>query len=328
MYFAKHNKKLQTIPEWTPPEFDFSEFDDVILILPAEYQKSEQPQRSVFEPTSFKEFIGQEPTKKILEITIGAALKTKKPLPNILLTGVYGHGKTTLARLIAERAETSFQIIDGANAETLLASPKKDVLYIIDEIHNISSVLSDSINILIDQQKIHLIGCTTSPGKLQAPLRSRLRLLYLDDYTAEDISKIILAAAQKVDIVLHKNVQNTISKRSKLNPRNALSILAFMHEMAIVEQIKCIDSRKMEAALKILRIDEMGLTELDRKYLEALNYNKPVGLKSVSSALSLDTQTIEEQIEPYLLKIGLIERTARGRILVYPQENSNIYYGI
>lgn len=311
-------RKLKPIPTWEP--IDWEELAEVTDFSATPKIETTIYKPSKFDPSNLEEFIGQAQNKKILDIIIKAALKNNEFIPNLLLTGTYGHGKTTLSQLIALESGKEFRLIDGSTAETFLKNPNSNLVYIVDEIHNIPPVLADSLNILIDQNKIHLIGCTTSPGKLQAPFKSRFRHIYLSDYNLKDMSLIVKNAFKRVKTNISLNAVEEIAKRSKLNPRTALSILKFVKEVQITENIKIISKNKTLEILNILGINELGLTEMDLKYLEALRYDKPIGLKSLASILSLDEQTIEEQIEPYLLKERMIERTARGRIKVVRNE--------
>ena len=277
------------------------------------------PSLSYNDPPTFEDFIGQDSPKEVLIIIVEAALKRGEYIPNILLTGMFGHGKTTLAKLIATKLKVNTRLIDGVLSETLFKNPNPNMIYIIDEIHNIPPVVADSLNILLDSKQLHIIGCTTSPGKLSAPFRSRFRQMYLEEYTEIHIKQILSRASNRAKIDITDNSLNLLSSRAKLNPRNALTLLDFVKESAIVKEIEQISEDLIHSSLKSLKVDDLGLTEIDRVYLNALNYTKPVGLRHISSVLSLDIVTIEEQVEPFLLKIGLIERTARGRLRLFSE---------
>jgi holliday junction DNA helicase RuvB len=309
-------KRLPPLLVLEPIDFEEMAASAIVEAIQSIEIKPFQP--SVNDPTSFEEFIGQESSKEVLTFIIEASIKRNEPLPNILLTGKYGHGKTTLARLIAERVNKSIRIIDGALAETALANPNSDTIYIVDEIHNITPVLADSLNILLDSKELHMIGCTTSPGKLSSPFRSRFRLIYLEDYTEGDIKKIVFNAASRSDVHISQETLDIVASRSQYNPRMALAVLDFLKEIATVEDLTEISKSRTLEALNSLKIDDRGLTEIDRRYLDVLRYDTPVGLRHIMSVLSLDSATIEEQIEPYLLKMGFIDRTARGRIKAMP----------
>jgi len=266
-----------------------------------------------FEPSTLDEFIGQEQPKEILKIIIEAANKESRSIPNILLTGAYGHGKTTLAKLIIKESGKNFKIIDGQSAEQCLVT-LPNIVYIIDEAHNIPLELADSFNLRIDSGKLNIIACTTNQGVLPAPFKSRFRTIYLGDYEKKDISEILRRAAERKDILIKERVTTKIAERSKFNPRIALSILEFIREITVVKQQKESTIDIVFEAFHKLAIDEKGLTPIDRKYLSVLKTTTPLGLKYLSSVLSVDGSTIEEEIEPYLIKQGLIDRTARGRV--------------
>lgn len=271
-----------------------------------------------FEPTTLDDFIGQEQAKEIIKIIVDSANKEKRLIPNIILTGAYGHGKTTLAKLIAKRHRKEIQIIDGSMAGVLV-KPSRDKIYVIDEAHNIPAQVADSFNILIDSGNLRIIGCTTNPGALPAPFRSRFRVIYLDDYQPKDIARILEKASRRLPLNIDKLALNDIANRSKCNPRTALAILDFVREVSSLSS----DDGKVTADVVLqslikLGIDEIGLTRVDKKYLDLLKPNHPVGLQYISATLSIDSETIQEEIEPYLLKLGLIQRTPRGRIKVDP----------
>jgi len=308
-------KTKSLVPIYNPPPVDLSDLLKSILESPLVHKPETQATFGVNDPRTFDEFVGQKPIKHVLKIIVDAAIKENRNIPNILLTGGFGHGKTTLSKLIVDRFKRSAIIIDGSYAESLL-TPNDDAVYIVDEIHNMQPAISDSLNILLDSGKLHLIGCTTSPGKLQAPFRSRFRHLYINDYTENEIGEIVTNAAKRTNLNISEQVAITIAKRSKFNPRNALLILDFVREIVSVENLKTVTQETVEKALDWLQIDKRGLTDLDRKYLETLKYLNPIGLKYISSILCLDTSTIEEQIEPFLVNSGFVERTPRGRMLI------------
>jgi Holliday junction DNA helicase RuvB len=283
--------------------------------------EKEQPPNPL-EPRTFIEFVGQEQAKVVLKIIIDAANKEKRLIPNILLTGTYGHGKTTLAKLVAKRHKKKVQIIDGTIAG-MVVKPSVDKIYIIDEAHNIPPAITDSFNILIDAGQLCIIACTTNPGALPAPFRSRFRFIYLEDYQPKDIAKILERASKRLALPVESPAINEIANRSKCNPRSALTILEFVREIRVVDKTLEVTPAIVLEALTKLNIDSMGLTNMDRKYLGALKATQPVGLQYLSSILSIDGETIQEEIEPYLLRLGLIERTPRGRIKVDP-DNSTI----
>lgn len=267
------------------------------------------------DPKTLDEFVGQDRAKEVIKIVVDSANKEKRLIPNIILSGPYGHGKTTLAKLIIKRHRKKAQIIDGSLAGELV-HPSRDKIYIIDEAHNIPTSVADSFNILIDSGNLRIIACTTNPGALPAPFRSRFRSIYLEDYQPKDIAKIIERASKRLSLKIDKLATNDIANRSKCNPRTALTTLDFVREVSVMHKQTEITSDIVLEALNKLDIDEIGLSNLDRKYLGLLKPTHPAGLQYLSAILSIDSETIQEEIEPYLLRLGLIERTPRGRIKV------------
>jgi Holliday junction DNA helicase RuvB len=294
----------------------YIEFIPIPIYQEDEETDSTPVKENPFDPKTLNEFVGQAQAKEILKIIVDSANKEKRLIPNILLTGAYGHGKTTLAKLIAKRHKKKVEVIDGAVAASRV-KPDKNKIYIIDEAHNIPAQITDSFNILIDAGKLRIIACTTNPGALPAPFRSRFRTIYLEEYQPRDIAKIVERATKRLNLTVDKSAIDIIANRSKCNPRNALNILDFVREIAVMSPTEGnITVANVLDAMKKLGISDIGLTTVDRKYLELLQYDKPVGLNYISSTLSLDSDTVQEEIEPYLLRLGMIERTPRGRLRV------------
>lgn len=263
--------------------------------------------------TRLNQFVGQAVLKEALRISIEAAVKEKKPPPNLLLTGPYGHGKTTLAQIVARESHCKYRIVDGQDAVNKV-TPEDKMVWIIDEIHNLKAEAADTFNTLLDMGNVHIIGCTTYPGALPAPFRSRFRSLYIEEYSAEDIEEILRRASRKRGLKLSKEVVRAIADKGKLNPRVSLAILEFIQDYIVAKNCEVTLSVANDI-LSVMGIDNRGLTNLDRKYLELLDPAKPVGIAYLSSMLGIDNAAIQNDIEPYLLKKGLISRTPRGRIL-------------
>lgn len=293
-------------------------------------------------PISFDYYIGQTNIKDNLKIAIGAAKKRGHQLDHILFYGPPGLGKTTLSSIIAHELKSNIKIITGNSidkagdlAAILLGIEDGDVLFI-DEIHRIPKVAEELIYSAMEDFKLHipvgegqqmkvvqidlpkftLIGATTRSGMLSKPLRDRFGMNFrLSFYNDLEISEILLNASKKLQIDLHNDASLLIASRSRKTPRIGLKILKRIRDFA--------DSKDSEITLNIakdsfdiLKIYEFGLDSTDINYIKLLEeYKKPISVKTISSKISEDIQTIEESIENYLLEINLIEITSRGRIL-------------
>lgn len=296
-------------------------------------------------PHTIEEYIGQTNTINTLRIFIEAVKKRGKPTEHILLYGPPGIGKTTLAHVIAHELKGEIKITSGAAVQkggdiaAILTNLKDNDVLFIDEIHRLPKhveemlypVLEDYIlDIIIGKgpsartvrlpiPKITIVGATTKLALLSAPLRDRFGLLLrLEYYTIEEMIKIILRAAQILDVNLSKDHATFIAHRSRKTPRIANRILKRVRDFAQVGNHKKLSHVLINSIFDLLGIDSIGLTEIDRKYLETLGekfQNNPTGVETLASALSEDARTVEEFIEPYLLQIGFLKRTTRGRVL-------------
>lgn len=269
-------------------------------------------------PPTIEDYIGQDTAKDILRIIVASATIKKSDLPNILISGPFGTGKTTLAKLVMKHYGQKYVFTDGSSINSAF---EMEGYYVIDEIHNLSNITADYLNTLIDSNDIHIIGCTTNPGSLPAPFRSRFRTIYLEDYSDKDIFNILMKASDRSSIPYHKEAISIISKRSKQNPRNALSLLQFSEELRTVSQESILSKKTIETALSKLGIDRDGLSKMDRRYLSLLS-NNPIGVQQIALTLGVSTQTIENEVEPYLLQTNRISRTPRGRILLNSSKDS------
>ncbi|MDM7273208.1 Holliday junction branch migration DNA helicase RuvB [Sulfurihydrogenibium azorense] len=304
-------------------------------------------------PKFLDDFIGQDEVKRQLKVFIEAAKLKNKPLDHVILSGPPGLGKTTLASVIANEMGSNIKITSAPVLEKkgdligLLTSLKDNDILFIDEIHRLSPSLEEILYsamedfkvdvilgggsgrkersakaIRLDLAKFTLIGATTRVGMLSSPLMSRFGIvLNLDFYDEDSLSKIILRTATINNIPITQEGALEIAKHSKGTPRIANKLLSRVYDYAVIHGNKVIDKEVANQALRFLSIQELGIDSLSLKYLKTLviQFNGgPVGLNTISFAISEDKRTIEEVIEPYLLKIGFIKRTAKGRVALKP----------
>lgn len=295
-------------------------------------------------PKRFSEFIGQKEVIESLKVCIAAAKQRKEPLEHVLLSGPPGLGKTSLAHIIANEMGTKITATSGPAIEKagdligILTNLSKGDILFIDEIHRLSKVVEEflypamedfQIDFVIDKgpyaktikfnlKPFTLVGATTRTGLLAAPLRARFGIMYhLDFYNIEDLSKIVTHSAKKIGIFLDKEASCEIARRSRGTPRIANRLLRRVRDYAQVKNIETIDLKITQQSLKDLGIDESGLDEIDRKVLRVIieNYNGgPVGIEALAASLNEEADTIVDTIEPYLLKMGYLKRTSRGRM--------------
>jgi len=296
-------------------------------------------------PKRLSEFIGQEKLKKNLEIFITAAKKRNEMIEHILFTGGPGLGKTTLALIIAEEIKAKIKIISGPAIEragdlaAILTSLNEGEILFIDEIHRLNPSIEEILypamesyvldlvvgkgamaeTIRIKLPRFSLIGATTRPSLLTSPLRDRFGMIYnLDFYKEEEIEKIIARSAKILNIKIDQSAIKEIAKRSRNTPRVANRLLKRVRDFAQVKEKEVIDQSVAKEAFELLEIDELGLTEADRRFLKIIaeKFNGgPTGIKTLSAALGEEEETIEEIYEPYLMRIGFLDRTPRGRVI-------------
>ena len=294
-------------------------------------------------PQRFDEYVGQERLKRNLKLAIDAAKKREEPIDHVLLYGPPGLGKTTMATVIANEMETSIRVTAGPAIERAgdLASiltnlSDGDVLFI-DEIHRLSRAVEEVLysamedfkldivigkgpaarSIRLDLPKFTVIGATTRTGALAAPLRDRFGHIHrLEFYTPEEIEQIITRAATILESKIDKNAAKDLSTRARLTPRIANRLLKRVRDYADVNGDGIIDTVITTKALEMLEIDVLGLDPADRNLLSSIieNYgDSPVGLNTIAALTGDEATTIEDFYEPYLLQLGFIERTPRGR---------------
>lgn len=295
-------------------------------------------------PKKISEFIGQDNIKNNLRIFLEAAQKRKEPVEHVLLYGPPGLGKTTLAHVIGNELGANIRITSGPAIEksgdlaAILTNMGKGDILFIDEIHRLNKTVEEilypamedyALDIIIgkgpsartlrlDLPHFTIIGATTKISLLSAPLRDRFGMTYhLDFYQPQDIKKIIERSAGILKIKLPSEPADEIAKRSRRTPRVANRLLKRVRDYCQVEGDGDINSAHCLEAFKLLEVDPLGLDWVDRKILEVI-IDKfgggPVGLSAIAAATAEDIATVEEVYEPYLMQLGFLDRTPRGRV--------------
>lgn len=312
-------------------------------VVQTDSDADEQQLEITLRPKDFKNYIGQQRIKQNLQLAISAAKKRQEPIDHVLLYGPPGLGKTTLASVIAHEMGAQIRITSGPAIEragdlaSLLTNLQDGDILFIDEIHrlhrSVEEVLYSAMedfkldivlgkgpsakSLRLDLPKFTIIGATTRTGALAAPLRDRFGMIHrLEFYKHDDITKIIKRSADILEISIDEAAAAELAKRSRLTPRIANRLLKRVRDYADVNGDGFIDNKISDLALKLLEIDEFGLDPADRSLLEVVidNYNGgPVGIETISALTAEERTTIEDFHEPYLMQIGLIERTPRGR---------------
>lgn len=294
-------------------------------------------------PQSFAEYIGQERLKKNLKLAIEAAKKRGEPIDHVLLYGPPGLGKTTMASVIANEMGVGLRITSGPAIEragdlaSILTNLQDGDILFIDEIHRLSRAVEEVLysamedfkldivigkgpaarSIRLDLPKFTVIGATTRTGSLAAPLRDRFGHIYrLEFYTHDEIGKIIKRSANILESQIDDESATLLSTRARLTPRIANRLFKRVRDYADVNGDGIIDTVMTEGALEMMEIDELGLDPADRNLLASIleHYgDRPVGLNTIAALTGDEMTTIEDFYEPYLIQIGFIERTPRGR---------------
>lgn len=308
-----------------------------------EQAEEEQQLENVLRPKDFAGYIGQERLKTNLRLAIAAAKKRGEPIDHVLLYGPPGLGKTTMAAVIANEMGSNIRITSGPAVEkagdlaSLLTNLQDGDILFIDEIHrlgrNVEEVLYSAMedfkldimlgkgpsarSLRLDLPKFTVIGATTRTGNLAAPLRDRFGIMHrLEFYNHDEIAQIIGRSASILGVKIDEKAAAELAKRARLTPRIANRLLKRVRDYADVNGDGIIDTAITSGALELLEVDELGLDPADRNMLTAIITNfsgGPVGVDTLAAITGDERTTIEDFYEPYLLQMGLIERTPRGR---------------
>lgn len=306
--------------------------------------KNAEDEEESIRPSSLDEYVGQDDLKENLKIFIQAALQRNESLDHVLLYGPPGLGKTTLAYILAHEMHSNIKTVSGPSIEkagdlaaVLSVLEPGDILFI-DEIHRIPKVVeevlysamedfyidvmvgkeSEARSIRLDLPPFTLVGATTRAGDLSSPLRDRFGIVSkLNYYTNEQLSSIVARSARVLGCTIDDTAVCEIAMRSRGTPRIANRLLRRIRDFAQVLNDGVISEQVSKDSLNRLHVDSLGLDEVDLRYLRGIIerfHGGPVGLDSLANAISEETTTLEDVYEPYLIQIGFVNRTSRGRV--------------
>ena len=313
-------------------------------LLDAKPNVAEDTLDSSLRPITLKEYVGQKDLKENLKVFIGAALHREEPLDHVLLYGPPGLGKTTLAHVIAHEMGANIRVVTGTTIEktgdlaAILSELEPGDILFIDEIHRLPRVVEESLysamedfrfdifinkdsnskSLSINLPPFTLIGATTRAGDLSAPLRARFGIVEkLNFYTVDEIKDIVKRTARVLNTKIDEDAELEIAKRSRGTPRIANRLFKRVRDFAHYQNKDEVSYSDALYALNALKVDSIGLDDVDIRYLMTLiNRFKggPVGLDTLANAIGEEIMNLEDVYEPYLLQIGFIDRTPRGRV--------------
>lgn len=315
------------------------------LVTGGEINPEEDCEQFSLRPTSLSEYIGQGELREKLQVTLEAARRRQEPTEHVLFYGPPGLGKTTLAHIIANEMNSKIFATSGPAMQRtgdlmgILTNLKEGDLLFIDEIHRLSSVIEEfmypamedfKVDFVVDKgafakvinvplKRFTLVGATTRAGMLSSPLRDRFGLYYhLDFYPAEELAQIVLRSAKLLETEIDGDAAQIVAERSRGTPRIANRLLRRVRDYAAVKADGRVTPGIAAQALDAEGIDGLGLDNLDRRLLKVIiEYYKggPVGVEALAATLNEEVDTLVDMVEPYLLKIGFVQRTRRGRVV-------------
>jgi holliday junction DNA helicase RuvB len=295
-------------------------------------------------PRRLAEFIGQPRVRRQLELVIRGALQRDQPPDHVLFSGPPGLGKTSLAAIVAAEIGALFRATSGPALErpgdlaAILTNLEPGDVLFVDEVHRLPRTVEEVLypamedfqidivvgkgpaarSIRLDLPRFTLVGATTRTGLIASPLRDRFGFsAHLDYYAVTDLEQIVHRSADLLDVAIDAGGAHEIARRSRGTPRIANRLLRRVRDYAEVERDGTVDTDVAKAALEVFDVDDVGLDRLDRRVLEALVHRfdgGPVGLATLATAVGEETDTVEDAVEPFLIQLGLLQRTPRGRV--------------